>query len=82
MGLTECNVLPHFQMTRGWQVDGLRLVEDIALPDSRRHPLLALPDGSYIYSDGSGRETLYGEAWRLADGKMEKICEEGESLVL
>ena len=81
LGLTETCVLPHFEKTRDWAVDGLRLVEDIALPDSRVHPLYALPDGSYLHIAG-GRETLYGEAWRLAGGRMEKVCENGGRLPL
>lgn len=79
--LTETNVLPHFQKTRDWTLDGLRLLEDIALPDSRGHCLYALPDGSYIYNDGL-HETLYGEAWRIANGRMEKLCENGQSVRL
>lgn len=81
LGLTTVNVLPHFQKTRGWTVDGLRLLEDIAFSDSFRRPLYALPDGSYIHGE-NGRETLYGEAWRIASGKIEKICENGQSLLL
>lgn len=81
LGLTASNVLPHFQKTRDWTVDGLRLVEDIALPDSLKRPLYALPDGSYIYGE-NGREILYGEAWRLENGRIEKICENGGFLPL
>lgn len=76
LGLTRTNVLPHFQMTRSWTVDGLRLLEDIALPDSFRRPLVALPDGSYLLvSDGV--ERLYGEAWLLRDGQAEHLCADG-----
>lgn len=81
LALTEANILPHFQKTRDWAVDGLRLLEDIALPDSYGHCLYALPDGSYVYSDGR-HETLYGEAWRIAEGRMEKLCENGQSVRL
>ena len=29
-----------------------------------------------------GKETLFGEAYRILDGKMELICSDGESIIL
>lgn len=79
LGLTGISVLPHFQQIRHWTLDGLRIYEDICLPDSRMHPFYALPDGSYFYRE-DGRTTLYGEAWLFRDGTCMKVCENGESL--
>ena len=81
LGLTETCIIPHFQKTRTWMLDGLRLVEDITLPDSHRHPFIALADGSYIYAHG-GHETLYGQAWLMAAGQLLPLCENGRSLRL
>lgn len=78
LGLTHINVLPHFQHVWGGRLDGLRILEDISLPDSRVRPFYGLPDGSWLYRE-NGRTILYGEAWLLEAGKYIKICENGES---
>lgn len=62
-------------------VDGLRLIEDIAYADSIGHEIIALNDGSYIMLE-DGKATLYGEAYRILDGKQWKICKDGDSLSL
>ena len=77
LGLTNINVLPHFQRVRGERLDGLRILEDISLPDSRVRPFYGLPDGSWLYRE-NGRTTLHGEAWLLEDGTCIKICETEE----
>ncbi|MBO6270683.1 MAG: dipeptidase E, partial [Clostridium sp.] len=55
-------------------LDGKRLFEDITYPDSLGREFYVLPDGSYIYSR-DGEEEILGEAWRIADGKLEKISQ-------
>lgn len=77
LGLTDTNILPHLQMVRDWEVDGLRLYEDIGFIDSLGREFLALPDGSYLLIESNGWETVYGEAYRVAEGRMEQICQEG-----
>lgn len=81
LGLTEVMVLPHWQALRGEELDGLRIYEDITLPDSMGRVIYALNDGSYILLE-NGVETLYGEAYRIKDGVMERICENGQYVVL
>lgn len=78
LGLTHINVLPHFQKVKGMRLDGLRVLEDISLPDSRVRPFYGLPDGSWLYRE-DGYTTLHGEAWLLEAGACIKICENGES---
>lgn len=78
LGLTHVNVLPHFQNVKGSRLDGLRILEDISIPDSRVRPFYGLPDGSWLYRE-NGRTRLYGEAWLLEAGTCIKICEDGES---
>ncbi len=80
LGLTETRILPHYQFIRDHILDGQR-VEDIALADSRQHPFLALPDGSYLMC-AEGHETLYGRAWYFADGTMDEINEDEDVLPL
>ena len=66
-GLTKTQVFPQWQYERGLVIDGLRNVEDIALPDSMGHTFLALTDGSYILSV-NGKEELRGEIYQIRDG--------------
>lgn len=72
LGLTKANVLPHYNQIRGGILDGLRLFEDVAYPDSMGRKFYVLPDGSYIYAE-DGKEILCGEAWLIQDGKMTYI---------
>ena len=81
LGLTHVNILPHLQSVRDELLDGQRLIEDIAFADSRRHEIIAIPDGSYLLIDGK-REILFGEAYRIRNGQMQRICENNESVVL
>ena len=74
LGLTESMVLPHYQLIKDDVLDGLRLFEDIAYPDSVGRCFYVLPDGSYILSR-DGREQLRGEAWLLRDSVLSKISE-------
>lgn len=57
------------------------MIEDIVYADSFTHELLALNDGNYITIE-NGMETLFGEAFRIKDGNLEKICRDGEAVVL
>ncbi len=77
LGLTELNILPHYQMERGNRLDGRRLYEDITYPDSVGHGFLAIPDGSYVLVE-DGRATLYGEGYLIADGELSQICKTRE----
>ena len=81
LGLTDKNILPHYNMVRDNILDGLRLFEDVTYPDSVGHPLYALMDGSYIL-EHDGHSTLYGESYLLHNGVMEPICNAGESIAL
>lgn len=77
LGLTKINVCPHYQMVKDFYLDGKRLFEDITYNDSYGREFVALPDGSYILSE-NGAETIWGEAYLIKEGKIYKICEEGQ----
>ena len=81
LGLTDKNILPHYNMVRDNILDGMRLFEDITYPDSRGHSFYVLMDGSYIL-EHDGESTLFGEGYLLHNGVMERICEEGASVPL
>lgn len=79
LGLTKINVLPHYQMIKDAVLDGRRVFEDITYADSMGQNFYALVDGSYILCE-DGVETIWGEAYRIADGVLTQICEEDQTL--
>lgn len=81
LGITERMIIPHFQDIKDVVLDGMRVIEDIAYPDSMGREFIALNDGSYIFSEG-GKETLYGEAYIIKDGKQRQICLTDQSVLL
>lgn len=81
LGLTEVNILPHYQQVNDNILDGLRLFEDITYPDSQDNCFFALPDNSYIYQDPE-HLLLFGEGYCLCDGVMEQISENDQVLDL
>ncbi|MBQ9819430.1 MAG: Type 1 glutamine amidotransferase-like domain-containing protein, partial [Bacteroidales bacterium] len=78
LGLTDIQLIPHYAQVRFARVDGLRLLEDIAFPDSWGHNFYTLPDGGYVKVAG-GRSELRGEAFEIARGGMRRISEENQS---
>jgi len=81
LGLTKFMILPHYQNIRDDILDGKRLFEDITYPDSYGREFYALVDGSYIRIE-NGITKLFGEAYRISDGKAEQICKKDSSIVL
>ena len=79
LGLTKTMLLPHYQEVKDDVLDGLRLFEDITLPDSRGHTFYAIPDGSYFLQTEDRRE-IRGEAYLISEGSIRKICEMGETV--
>ncbi len=81
LGITKTMLLPHYQLVKDDVVDGLRVFEDVAYPDSLGRVFYAIPDGSYLLGR-DGRETMRGEAFRIADGRLERFSWEGEAVSL
>lgn len=79
LGLTDVNILPHYQKVKDNILDDLRLFEDITYADSMGNTFFALPDNSYFYQDEDCL-LLFGEAYRLRDGALEQICDTDECL--
>ena len=81
LGLTQCNVLPHYQAVKHDMLDGKRLMEDITYPDSIGRKFYVLPDGSYIVQ----REevpVICGEAYLMTEGELHPICENGRTFLI
>ncbi|MGM9592851.1 MAG: dipeptidase E [Candidatus Onthomonas sp.] len=72
LDITGAMILPHYQKTRHFQLDGLRLFEDITYSDSMGRKFYALPDGSYLLGR-NGKEELRGEAYLIQDGVLTQI---------
>ncbi|MBP3409825.1 MAG: Type 1 glutamine amidotransferase-like domain-containing protein [Clostridia bacterium] len=81
LGLADVMILPHYQKVKNYRLDGKRLYEDITYGDSFGREFIAMPDGSYVLvEDGSAR--LFGEGYRVAEGKIKRICNEEETIEL
>ena len=81
LNLSRVQVLPHYQMVKDNILDGKRLFEDITFSDSFGRSFYALVDGSYVMRVGD-TYTLWGEGYRIRDGRMEQICREGEHIII
>lgn len=77
LGLTDMNILPHYQQVKDNILDGARLYEDITFADSLGKEFFALVDGSYLYQD-EDCAVLFGEAYRIRNGIMEWLTKENE----
>ncbi|MDO4805275.1 MAG: Type 1 glutamine amidotransferase-like domain-containing protein [Lachnospiraceae bacterium] len=81
LGLTKYNILPHYNAVKYDWVDGLRLMEDITYPDSMGRTFYAITDGSYLLQTDHA-SVIRGEAYRIQDGRIERIGVEGSAYVL
>lgn len=83
LGLTDVNILPHFEMIRESRLDGRLLIKDIVARHSYTLPVYCLNDGTYLLITNAEkkekrRTELHGEAYRMKDGKLDLICHDGE----
>ncbi len=76
LGLAACNLLPHYQKVKNCGIDGKLYVQDIARSHSMGRRFLAVPDGSFVLA-ADGEETVFGEAYLVADGEITPFCTEG-----
>ena len=79
--LSRVQVLPHYQMVKDNILDGKRLFEDITFGDSFGRTFYALVDGSYVMLIDD-EYTLWGEGYRIRDGRIEHICRDGEHITI
>lgn len=81
LGLTQYNIIPHYNQDKDWLLDGMRLYEDITYADSMGHKFYVLVDGSYILGR-DGREELRGEAYLIENGVLTQLSRENEIIAL
>lgn len=72
LGITQIMILPHYQRLKNQVLDGMRLIEDVALPDSMGRSFYALPDGSYVQIKDSKSE-IVGEAYVIQNGAIQRL---------
>lgn len=72
LALTDISVVPHYAAALYVKVDGKQVIYDLALNDSRGKLFYGLPDGAYIVKRG-GLTTLFGEAYVIKNGMIEKV---------
>lgn len=77
LGLTQVNILPHYQKAKHYTVDGLHLYDQITRRDSMGHCFYVLPDGSYIYQDDR-HTVLCGEGYCYRNGVMTQLTKSEE----
>ncbi|MBP3700602.1 MAG: Type 1 glutamine amidotransferase-like domain-containing protein [Lachnospiraceae bacterium] len=77
LGLTDVNILPHYQQVKKNILDGMRLYEDITYADSVGNEFYAMVDGAYYYQDDEDA-IFFGKVGRLKDGVLKWICREGK----
>lgn len=72
LGLTNINILPHYETLYGCKIDGLDLITDIIRKDSYKTPVWCLDDGCYFIITEDSTE-LRGDAWVMNRGKMRHV---------
>ncbi len=81
LGYTELKILPHYDTFGDTTLDGKHYLNEIVLPDTFTHDVLAINDGSYIVIE-DGTTTVFGNAYILRNGKEIQICSTDNSVVV
>ncbi|MDI9469843.1 MAG: Type 1 glutamine amidotransferase-like domain-containing protein [Bacillota bacterium] len=69
LGLVEEQVIPHSQILKDVEVDGMRMIDEIAREDSYGNSFYVIPDGTYLYVC-EGKKEWRGKVVLLADGEF------------
>lgn len=79
LGFTNINILPHYNDFDGFVLDGKDYVNEIIMPDTYKTDVLAINDGSFVLIDDiNNKSFLFGEAYLIKNGKIEKINDDGK----
>lgn len=81
LGLTNIQVIPHYNEIRMEILAGKRVLEDVIVPDSINQKFVALEDGSYIQIE-NGRSELFGKGYFIANQEIKEIGGENQSVLL
>lgn len=81
LGLTNLNILPHYNDYYGCMLDNKDIIQDIIIPDSYNTKFYALNDGSYFLINND-KVNLYGEAYIIEKGNINKICDDDKHVAI
>lgn len=81
LGLTDINIIPHYNDDKENIIDGKKYLDDIIIPDSYKTILYAISDGDYILVD-SNKNILFGEMYKIKDGIIVKMNKQVGGLLL
>jgi len=71
LGLTDYQIVPHYQWLKTITLNGAKVIDDIVLTDSIGHEFVALTDGSYFrINTKDSTSELFGQAYRISNGKI------------
>ena len=69
LGLVEERVIPHSQILKDVEVDGMKMIDEIAKGDSFGNKFYVIPDGTYLYVN-HGKKEWRGKVVLLAEGNF------------
>ena len=72
LDLTNIEIIPHAKCLKNTTVDGLRCIEDIAIPDSFGSRFYLIEDGSYFKAK-NGKTSFKGVGEVIEDGKISPL---------
>lgn len=81
LGLTKTMLIPHYYSIKDEVLDGLRIIDEITLPDSTGRTFYLIPDGSYLLIE-DGREEIHGEAYKVSNGSITRIADDGDVIYI
>lgn len=69
LGLTDINIIPHYDKNRYYTLDNLMFYEEVIYPDTFVTPLYLLTDGSFFFIDEKSC-TAHGEIYLYHNGRL------------
>lgn len=79
LGLTDINIMPHYDTRKDNVLDGKKYWKEIVLPDSYKMPMVVLNDGSFVVQENDTK-IVYGESYVFENGQITKICEDNATV--
>lgn len=70
LGLTDLNIIPHYNSNRHQMLDGMRFYEDVIAPDTFQTKLYLLTDGSFFEQTDRQAPIGYGEIDLFQNGMI------------
>lgn len=81
LGLTNINIIPHYNDLGELILDNKKYIEEILIPDSYKYKMYAIVDGSYFIIENNTTK-LYGEGYIIENGIITKINEDNQIIAI